>query len=43
MTASIVHRSHQDSGGDNVDAAASANLKSHCELVVSPGVTFRDL
>ena len=43
MTASIVHRGRQDSGGDNVEAAANANLKSHCKLVVSPDVTFRNL
>lgn len=43
MTAGIVHRGSQDSGDDNVEAAASANLKSHCKLVVSPGVTLRNL
>lgn len=43
MTAGIVHRGRQDSGGDNVEAAASANLKSHGKLVVSPGVMFRNL
>ena len=42
MTAGIVHRGSQDSGDNNVEAAASANLKSHCKLV-SPGVTFRNL